>query len=108
MIGFLPLAHVFELLVESVCLLSAVPIGYSSALTMIDSGSKIKKGSKGDATVLHPSCMTSVPLILDRISKSIQEKVNKSSTIKKYYSNLPMSTKKLGREEAIAHLSLTR
>ncbi|XP_044752999.1 long-chain-fatty-acid--CoA ligase 4 isoform X3 [Coccinella septempunctata] len=83
MIGFLPLAHVFELLVESVCLLSAVPIGYSSALTMIDSGSKIKKGCKGDATVLHPTCMTSVPLILDRISKNIQEKVSKSGITKK-------------------------
>lgn len=62
MIGFLPLAHVFELLVESVCLLNGVPIGYSSALTMIDSASKIKRGTKGDATVLHPTCMTSVPV----------------------------------------------
>jgi long-chain acyl-CoA synthetase len=83
MIGFLPLAHVFELLVESVCLLTGVPIGYSSALTMIDSASKIKRGTKGDATVLHPTCMTSVPLILDRISKSIQEKVSKGGTVKK-------------------------
>lgn len=62
MIGFLPLAHVFELLVESVCLLTGVPIGYSGALTMIDSSSKIKKGTKGDASVLHPTCMTSVPV----------------------------------------------
>ncbi|KAJ8931958.1 hypothetical protein NQ314_015077 [Rhamnusium bicolor] len=83
MIGFLPLAHVFELLVESVCLLTGVPIGYSGALTMIDSSSKIKRGTKGDASVLHPTCMTSVPLILDRISKSIQEKVSKGSNLKK-------------------------
>lgn len=62
MIGFLPLAHVFELLVESVCLLAGVPIGYSSALTILDSSSKIKKGTKGDATVLKPTCMTSVPV----------------------------------------------
>ncbi|XP_063922554.1 long-chain-fatty-acid--CoA ligase 4 isoform X2 [Zophobas morio] len=83
MIGFLPLAHVYELLVESVCALTGVPIGYSSALTMIDAASKIKKGTKGDATVLHPTCMTSVPLILDRISKNVQEKVSKSGTAKK-------------------------
>ncbi|KAJ8921044.1 hypothetical protein NQ315_015840 [Exocentrus adspersus] len=83
MIGFLPLAHVFELLVESVCLLTGVSIGYSGALTMIDSSSKIKKGTKGDASVLHPTCMTSVPLILDRISKSVQEKVSKGSGLKK-------------------------
>lgn len=62
MIGFLPLAHVFELLVESVCLLMGIPIGYSSALTMLDTSSKIKKGTKGDASVLRPTCMTSVPV----------------------------------------------
>jgi long-chain acyl-CoA synthetase len=70
MIGFLPLAHVFELLVESVCLLTGVPIGYSSALTMIDSASKIKRGTKGDATVLHPTCMTSVP-VRTKLSKIV-------------------------------------
>ncbi|XP_033209649.1 long-chain-fatty-acid--CoA ligase 3 isoform X2 [Belonocnema kinseyi] len=77
-LGYLPLAHVFELLSESVCLLTGVPIGYSSPLTMIDSSSKIQRGSKGDASVLHPTCLTAVPLILDRISKGINEKVKKS------------------------------
>jgi len=61
-LGFLPLAHVFELLAESVCLLSGVPIGYSSPLTLIDSSSKIQRGSKGDASVLHPTCLTAVPV----------------------------------------------
>ncbi|XP_017875966.2 long-chain-fatty-acid--CoA ligase 3 [Ceratina calcarata] len=80
-LGFLPLAHVYELLSESVCLLNGVPIGYSSPLTMIDSSSKIQIGSKGDASVLHPTCLTAVPLILDRISKGINEKVKKSGRI---------------------------
>lgn len=62
LIGFLPLAHVFELLVESVCLISGIAIGYSNALTMTDNSSKIKRGTKGDASVLHPTCMTSVPV----------------------------------------------
>lgn len=62
LIGFLPLAHVFELLVESVCLCAGVSIGYSSALTMVDSSSKIKKGTKGDASVLCPTVMTGVPV----------------------------------------------
>ncbi|XP_031345974.1 long-chain-fatty-acid--CoA ligase 4 isoform X2 [Photinus pyralis] len=83
LIAFLPLAHVFELLVESVCLCTGVAIGYSTPLTMIDSSSKIKKGTKGDASVLRPTCMTSVPLILDRISKGIQEKVSKGSNVAK-------------------------
>ncbi|XP_060524665.1 fatty acid CoA ligase Acsl3-like [Cylas formicarius] len=83
MIGFLPLAHVFELLVESIALCAGVPIGYSSPLTVIDSASKIKKGTKGDASVLRPTVMTAVPLILDRISKGIHEKVKKSGSFKK-------------------------
>lgn len=82
-LGFLPLAHVFELLAESVCLLCGVSIGYSTPLTMIDSSSKIKRGTKGDASVLHPTCLTSVPLILDRISKGINDKVSKGSPFKK-------------------------
>lgn len=61
-LGFLPLAHVFELLAESMCLLNGVPIGYSSPLTLIDSSSKIQRGSKGDASVLHPTCLTAVPV----------------------------------------------
>ncbi|OAD57993.1 Long-chain-fatty-acid--CoA ligase 3 [Eufriesea mexicana] len=81
-LAFLPLAHVFELLSETVCLLTGVPIGYSSPLTMIDSSSKIQRGSKGDASVLHPTCLTAVPLILDRISKGINEKVKKSGPLR--------------------------
>lgn len=61
-LGYLPLAHVFELLAESVCLLSGVAIGYSTPLTMIDSSSKIQRGSKGDASVLYPTCLTAVPV----------------------------------------------
>lgn len=85
LIGFLPLAHVFELLAESVCLLTGVPIGYSTALTLIDSSSKVMKGCKGDASVLKPTCMTSVPLILDRISKGINAKVNAEAPMKKAF-----------------------
>lgn len=82
-LGYLPLAHVFELLVESVCLLCGVPIGYSTPLTMIDTSSKIKRGTKGDASVLRPTCLSSVPLILDRISKGIGDKVAKSGAFQR-------------------------
>jgi long-chain acyl-CoA synthetase len=42
---------------------------------MIDTSAMVKKGCKGDATVLQPTIMASVPLILDRIYKAIREKV---------------------------------
>lgn len=85
LIGFLPLAHVFELLAESSFLLVGIAIGYSTPLTLIDSSSKVMKGCKGDASVLHPTCMTAVPLILDRISKGINDKVNGESSFKKAF-----------------------
>ncbi|CAH2067686.1 unnamed protein product, partial [Iphiclides podalirius] len=78
LMGFLPLAHVFELLAENLCILGGVPIGYSTPLTMLDSSSKIMKGTKGDATTLRPTCITTVPLIMDRISKGITERVARS------------------------------
>ncbi|XP_069356137.1 long-chain-fatty-acid--CoA ligase 4 isoform X4 [Maniola hyperantus] len=78
LMGFLPLAHVFELLAESLCLIGGVPIGYSTPLTMLDSSSKIMKGTMGDATILQPTCITTVPLIMDRISKGITDKVVRS------------------------------
>lgn len=59
---FLPLAHVFELLTEHLSLLTGAPIGYSTPNTLLDSGSKIKKGCKGDASVLKPTIMTAVPV----------------------------------------------
>lgn len=62
MMGFLPLAHVFELLVENIVIFMGIKIGYSTPLTMLDSSSKIMKGSKGDASILQPSFITSVPV----------------------------------------------
>lgn len=50
---------------------------------MIDSSSKIKHGTKGDASVLSPTVMTSVPLILDRIYKGINDKVSKKGGFSK-------------------------
>lgn len=77
-ISVLPLAHVLELIAESMMLISGIAIGYSTALTMTDKSSKVKSGCKGDATVLRPTLMCVVPLILDRIYKAIKDNVNKS------------------------------
>ena len=42
---------------------------------MIDKSTKIKKGSKGDCTVLKPTLMCAVPLVIDRIYKGIHENI---------------------------------
>lgn len=46
------------------CLFSGVPIGYSTPLTMVDTSSKIMRGTKGDASVLRPTIITAVPVSL--------------------------------------------
>lgn len=70
-IGYLPLAHVLELLAESSCLYYGIKIGYSSSLTLTSKSSKVKAGCKGDANYLQPTLMCAVPLILERIYKSV-------------------------------------
>lgn len=73
--AYLPLAHVLELTCEFMCLLNGIPIGYSSAQTISDKSSKIKKGTRGDAVILQPTFIAAVPLILDRIYKNVIEVV---------------------------------
>ncbi|OQR78922.1 long-chain-fatty-acid--CoA ligase 4-like [Tropilaelaps mercedesae] len=72
-IAYLPLAHIFELCCEMVSIALGVRIGYASPLTLTDKSTGVKTGSKGDATLLRPTVMVSVPLILDRIRKSVTE-----------------------------------
>ncbi|XP_023342990.1 long-chain-fatty-acid--CoA ligase 4 [Eurytemora carolleeae] len=76
-IGYLPLAHILELIAENMMVVFGVAIGYSSPNTLTDKSTMIKKGAKGDTTVLKPTFMACVPLILDRIYKGIHENVRK-------------------------------
>ena len=39
----------------------------------------VKRGCPGDASILQPTVMAAVPLMLDRIYKAINEKVKKGS-----------------------------
>ena len=52
-----------------------VPIGYSSPYTLTDGSSKIIKGEKGDISILRPTVIIAVPIILDRLYKGIQQNV---------------------------------
>ena len=70
-ISILPLAHVLELLGENIMLVFGIPIGYSSTKTFTDKGTMVAKGSRGDATVLQPTIVCLVPLIMETIYKGI-------------------------------------
>jgi len=79
-IAFLPLAHILEFLAESVMLTLGVKIGYSSPNTLMDTGTMIKKGAKGDLSVLRPTFMCGVPVMLDRIYKGVLAKIKAKGT----------------------------
>ncbi|CAB4305014.1 unnamed protein product [Prunus armeniaca] len=87
-LAYLPLAHVFELAAESVMLAAGCSIGYGSALTFTDTSNKIKKGTKGDATMLKPTIMTAVPAILDRVRDGVLKKVEEKGGLAKNLFNL--------------------
>merc|ERR1711892_1405843 len=76
-IGYLPLAHVLELIAENMMLVFGVSIGYSSPFTLTDKSTMIQKGASGDASILKPTMMACVPLVLDRIYKGVHENVKK-------------------------------
>uniref|UniRef100_A0A8C5EEJ3 long-chain-fatty-acid--CoA ligase n=1 Tax=Gouania willdenowi TaxID=441366 RepID=A0A8C5EEJ3_GOUWI len=82
-IAYLPLAHVLEMTAEISCVTYGCRIGYSSPQTLSDQSTKIKKGSKGDSTVLQPTLMAAVPEIMDRINKNVMSKVQEMSFIQK-------------------------
>ncbi|KAK3776903.1 hypothetical protein RRG08_024673 [Elysia crispata] len=82
-VGYLPLAHVLELSAEVSCVAKGTRIGYSSPTTLTDRSSKIKKGSKGDVSVLKPTLVAAVPVIMDRIYKNVWENVNSSPLMKR-------------------------
>eukprot|EP00092_Neocalanus_flemingeri_P029144 GFUD01031632.1.p1 GENE.GFUD01031632.1~~GFUD01031632.1.p1 ORF type:complete len:730 (+),score=165.17 GFUD01031632.1:69-2258(+) len=74
-IAVLPLAHVLELLAENLMMMMGIPIGYSGVKTLTDTGTGVARGYQGDATVLKPTIVAVVPLVLDRIFKGMKTKV---------------------------------
>lgn len=77
-LAYLPLAHIFEMGAEVLMFSMGIPICYSSPQTMFDNATGIKKGCKGDMNIIRPTIMPAVPLILDRIKKTVEDKVSGS------------------------------
>ena len=81
-VAYLPLAHVLELVCEITCSLNGISIGYSTPQTITDNATAVKKGQKGDLRVLKPTIMASVPIVLERLSKTVYEKLGQAGWFK--------------------------
>lgn len=82
-IGYLPLAHNLEFTTEHLNFCLGTGIGFSHPLTLTDQSPGLLPGSIGDITILKPGALVTVPLVLDRIRKSVLEKVEKQGQFAK-------------------------
>ena len=93
-LAHLPLAHIYEFASENfACIVYGARIGYSTPFTLTDRSPKIKQGGKGDASVLQPTIMVTVPLVLERLYKSVQETIENGPPLRKAVFNLALQYK---------------
>ncbi|TYH72488.1 hypothetical protein ES332_D05G258400v1 [Gossypium tomentosum] len=90
-LAYLPLAHILELAAEHLIVAVGGILGYGSPLTLTDTSSKIKPGTKGDASVLAPTLMVAVPAILDRVRDGVRKKVDAKGGLSKKLFDLAYS-----------------
>lgn len=92
-VAYLPLAHVLELCCELGCIIFGIRVAYSSPQTIADTSTAIKKGQKGDLRVLKPTIMAAVPIVLERLSKTVYEKLSQTSWFKQLFFKLAYQQK---------------
>ncbi|KAI8078701.1 uncharacterized protein BX664DRAFT_342508 [Halteromyces radiatus] len=79
-IGYLPLAHVLEFLVELVMISLAIPIGYGGVRTLMDDnvcGPNGQGKGIGDLRCLQPTILAGVPAIWEKIKAGIEKELDK-------------------------------
>ncbi|KAH7851244.1 hypothetical protein Vadar_008992 [Vaccinium darrowii] len=82
-LAYLPLAHILELAAENVIATVVRSIGYDSPLIRTDTSNKIKRGTKGDASMLRPTFMIGVPAILSRVRDGVLKKIDATGGLSK-------------------------
>ncbi|KAG8188867.1 hypothetical protein JTE90_018273 [Oedothorax gibbosus] len=107
-IAYLPAAHVLELAAECYLCSLGIRVGFSSPLTITDYSTAIKKGAKGDLTVLKPTLMVAVPLMLDRIRKSILSLAGKEGTFTRLMFDFAISYKEFWSQRGFTTPRLDR
>jgi len=77
LIGYLPLAHIFEMICEINCLAGGAKIGYCSTKTLTGNSPFCAKGDEEtpDLPNLQPSHMAAVPAVLDVIASGLKKKM---------------------------------
>lgn len=90
-LAYLPLAHVFEYIVELVALYAGVVSAYARPKTLTDAS---VRNCKGDLTAFQPTVMTGVPAVWEQIRKGIASKLATMSPVTKFAVNAALNAKK--------------
>lgn len=75
-LAFLPLAHIFEFMIEMCVLTYGGALGYGTPLTLTDNSPGLIKGCKGDGPALRPTILIVVPLLLDKIRNAVTAQID--------------------------------
>jgi long-chain acyl-CoA synthetase len=93
-IAYLPLAHILEMEAEFGIISVGGRIGYATPTTLRDEQARDDSGKgAGDLTVLKPTLMAAVPLVLDRIRAGVLDKIHKRGKIMEKVFNLALYLK---------------
>ncbi|RKU49215.1 hypothetical protein DL546_009220 [Coniochaeta pulveracea] len=71
-LAYLPLAHIFELVVENLVIFVGATLGYGSPRTLTDASTK---HCQGDLRCLKPTIMVGVPQVWETVRKGIEGQV---------------------------------
>ncbi|KAI5285840.1 long-chain fatty acid-CoA ligase [Ascosphaera aggregata] len=97
-INYLPLAHIFELMVETSAFIWGTKLGYGNPRTLT---SQSVRNCKGDLEELHPSIMVGVPAVWETIRKGVATKLDEAGPVVKklfwaaYYTKKQMLQRRL-------------
>lgn len=90
-LAYLPLAHIFEYMVELIMLFAGVPLGYGRIKTLTDGS---VRHCKGDISTFRPSMMVGVPAVWEMIRKGILGKISSGGVLRKLVFNGAMMMKR--------------
>ncbi|KAI9312131.1 hypothetical protein BX666DRAFT_1866493 [Dichotomocladium elegans] len=88
-IGYLPLAHVLEFILEFIMVSVGIPIGYATARTLMPDSVCGKDGEgkgQGDLKALKPTIMAGVPAVWEKIRNGVFHELDKQHwTVRKAF-----------------------
>ncbi|KAK4220024.1 hypothetical protein QBC37DRAFT_76530 [Rhypophila decipiens] len=79
-LAYLPLAHIFELVLENAVIFAGATLGYGSVRTLSDTS---MRNCTGDMRAFKPTVMVGVPQVWETVKKGVETKVNESGWIKR-------------------------